>query len=217
MLCCFFNGVKTSQLWRGGDKRIVDEPGRRRVVVLMLRLYGHHHRDGAIHASALACSARGGVWRVSPQVHVHRCSSGRSRDASAPANALGGRFAAGRMQCCRCLCRPRQHHQNAREMRSFCPSGLGQVTKSEKRRSVTGTSHRPGCHSGDNGLNHKSGSSALHTTAFHTRFVQACSRVPRPDAGPGRGKFGREMEPQLSSKGFQLLSPDCHPVTRCMW
>ena len=55
MFCCLLNGVKTSQLQRGGDKRIVDEPGRRRVLVLTLRLYGHHHRDGVLHTSALAC------------------------------------------------------------------------------------------------------------------------------------------------------------------
>ena len=70
---------------------------------------------------------------------------------------------------------------------------------------------------GDNLLKHKSGSIALYTTALRTRFVRAFSRLPRPDAGPGRGKFGRETESQLSRKGFSRLSPDCHPVTRCMW
>ena len=53
-------------------------------MLLTPRLCGHHHRDGALRTSPLACSARGGVWRLSPQVHVHRFSSGRSRLALQP-------------------------------------------------------------------------------------------------------------------------------------
>ena len=53
-------------------------------MLLTLCLRGHHHSDGALHTSPRACSARGGVWRLSPQVHVHCCSSGRSQLALPP-------------------------------------------------------------------------------------------------------------------------------------